>query len=999
MRKTTLLPLIQFSLYTISFLLLLLFSHANCELNDQEQAVLLNLKKHWQNPQPLGHWTPSNSSSHCSWPEINCTDGLVTGISLKNMNINGTVPPFICDLKNLTTLDLSNNYMTSNEFPRPLYNCSKLQYLDLSQNFFAGTVPDNIHRMAQLRLLNLGANSFSGNIPASIGQLTELRSLQLFACQFNGSFPPEIGNLSNLKQLELAYMTTIMPARLPSEFTKLKKLKYLWVTGSNLVREIPETIGEMAALEHLDLSINNLSGKIPRGLFLLKNLSIVYLYKNKLSGKIPQVVEALNIDVVDLSENNLTGTIPDDFGRLTKLSGLGLFINQLSGKIPDNLGRLPRLINFNLFSNNLSGTLPPDLGQFSMLEEFQVSSNRLSGQLPQHLGDNGRLVGVVAFDNDLSGELPQSLGNCNNLIILSVHNNRFSGNVPSGIWTLPNLSKLLLSNNSFTGELPERLSLNLSRLEMSYNKFSGKIPAGVSFSKNLVYLDASNNLLNSTIPQELTVLPLLTALLLDHNQLSGFLPSDIISWKLLTRLNLSRNEISGQIPKEFGSLLELSELDLSKNQLSGQIPSQLGHLKLFSLNLSSNHLTGRIPSEFENDAYVSSFLNNPRLCANWPSQNIIKCNSKNKNSSKNSFKLLAWIIGLVIAILLGLLASFFVVGMYMKRKHGLDLTWELTSFQRLNFTESDILSGIRENNMIGSGGSGKVYRVAVNPSRDIVAVKRIWNNKKPEQKLEKEFLTEVKILSSIQHANIVKLRCCISSGHSKLLVYEYLENRSLDLWLHRKSSRASTISGSVQPVVLDWPKRFQIAVGAARGLSYMHHDCSPPIVHRDVKSSNILLDSEFNAKIADFGLAKMLIKQGESATMSNVAGSFGYIAPEYARTTRVNEKIDVYSFGVILLELATARKACDGDEHTSLAEWAWRQFQEGGPIVDALDEEVKELCYLDEMCCVFELGIICTGTLPSTRPSMKEVLKVLLRCNQPLVYGEKKNAATLTSTV
>jgi Leucine-rich repeat (LRR) protein/tRNA A-37 threonylcarbamoyl transferase component Bud32 len=880
MRKTTLLPLIQFSFYTISFLLLLLllFSHANSELNDQEQAVLLNLKKHWQNPQPLGHWTTSNSSSHCSWPEINCTDGSVTRLSLPNMNITGTVPPFMCDLKNLTTLDLSYNCITSNEFPRALYKCSNLQYLDLSQNYFAGTVPDDIHLMAQLRLLNLGANSFSGNIPASIGRLTELRSLQLFACQFNGSFPPEIGNLSNLEQLKLAYITTIMPARFPLEFTKLKKLKYLWVTGSNLVGEIPVTIGEMAALEHLDLSRNNLSGKIPSGLFLLKNLSIVYLYKNKLSGEIPRVVEALNIDVVDLSENILTGTIPDDFGRLTKLSGLALFINQLSGKIPDNIGRLPGLINFNLFSNNLSGTLPSDLGRYSMLQEFQVSSNKLTGQLPQHLGDNGRLVGVVVFNNDLSGQLPQSLENCNSLIILSVYNNRFSGNVPSRLWTLSNLNKLLLSNNSFTGELPKRLSLNLSRLEMSHNKFSGKIPVGVSSSWNLVYLDASNNLLNGTIPQELTALPLLITLFLDQNRLSGSLPSDFLSWKSLNMLNLSRNAFSGQIPEAFGSLPRLTVLDLSENQLFGEIPSELGLLKL-TLNLSSNHLTGRIPSEFENDAYARSFLNNPRLCANRPSLNIAKCNSKNQNSSKNSFKLLAWIIGLVIAILLGLLASFFVVGKYMKRKHGLDLTWELTSFQRLNFTESDILSGIKENNMIGSGGSGKVYRVAVNPSSDIVAVKRIWNNKKPEQKLENEFLTEVKILSSIQHANIVKLRCCISSGHSKLLVYEYLENRSLDLWLHRMSSRASTISGSVQHVVLDWPKRFQIAVGAARGLSYMHHDCSPPIVHRDVKSSNILLDSEFNAKIADFGLAKMLIKQGESATMSDVAGSFGYIAP------------------------------------------------------------------------------------------------------------------------
>jgi serine/threonine protein kinase len=165
-----------------------------------------------------------------------------------------------------------------------------------------------------------------------------------------------------------------------------------------------------------------------------------------------------------------------------------------------------------------------------------------------------------------------------------------------------------------------------------------------------------------------------------------------------------------------------------------------------------------------------------------------------------------------------------------------------------------------------------------NPSHDIVAVKRIWNSGMLEQKLEKQFLAEVKTLSSIRHSKIVKLLCFISSEDSKLLVYEYLENGSLDLWLHRKSG-ASTFSDSVQQGNLDWPKRLQIAVGVAHGLSYMHHDCSQPIVHRDVKSSNIRLDSEFNAKIADFGLAKMLIKQRESATTSAVAGSFGYIAP------------------------------------------------------------------------------------------------------------------------
>ncbi|KAE7998651.1 hypothetical protein FH972_003176 [Carpinus fangiana] len=979
---------IQFCFYTSPFFLLL-FSHATSQLSDQEQAVLLKLKQHWQNPQSLSHWTPSNTS-HCSWPEITCTKGFITELSLTDKNINGTVPPFICDLKNLTVLDLSYNYMNSSGFPRALYSCSNLQHLDLSQNYFSGTVPEDIHRMAQLRQLNLGANSFSGNIPASIGQLTELRSLQLFQVPFTGSFPPEIGNLSNLERLELAYMSRITTT-LPSEFTKLKKLKYLWVAGSSLVGEIPDTIGEMAALEHLDLSTNNLSGKIPSGLFMLKNLSIVYLHINKLSGEIPLAVEALNIDVVDLSENNLTGTIPDDFGRLTKLTGLALFSNQLSGKIPDSIGRLPSLINLKLFGNSFSGTLSPDFGRYSMLEEFQVASNRLTGQLPQHLGDNGRLTGVVAFDNNLSGELPKSLGSCNHLKILNVKNNRFSGSVPSGVWTLSNLSNLLLSNNSFTGELPERLSLNLSRLEMSHNRFSGKIPAGVSSWQNLVHLDASNNLLDGTIPLELTALPHLSTLFLNQNRLSGSLPSNIISWKSLNMLNLGQNAISGQIPEGFCYLPRLTDLDLSENQLSGEIPPKLGLLKLTSLNLSSNHLTGSIPSEFENGAYASSFLNNPRLCANKPSPNIAECNSKNQNSSKTSSKLLAWIIG-VPAAFLGLVVSFLVIRIYRKRMHALDLAWKLTSFQRLNFTKFDILSGLTENNLIGCGGSGKVYRVSINPSHDFVAVKRIWSDKKPEQKLEKEFLAEVKILSSIRHSNIVKLLCYISSDNSKLLVYEYLENRSLDLWLNRKS-RATTVSGSVHNDILDWPQRLKIAVGAAKGLSYMHHDCSPPIVHRDLKSSNILLDSEFNAKIADFGVAKMLMKEGESTTMSAVVGSYGYIAPEYAHTRRVSEKSDVYSFGVILLELTTGRKACDGDEHTSLAEWAWRHFQEGGPLVDALDDEVKENRYLDEMCCVFKLGIICTGTLPSTRPSMKEVLKILLRWNQPLVFGQQNTAS------
>ncbi|XP_021800213.1 receptor-like protein kinase 5 [Prunus avium] len=670
---------------------------------------------------------------------------------------------------------------------------------------------------------------------------------------------------------------------------------------------------------------------------------------------------------ITCTNNSVTGSIPEDYGNLTKLTELALFLNGFSGAVPASIGRLPNLKQFRVFINNLSGTLPPDFVRYSELEGFQVSGNRLTGKLPDHLCNWGKLSTLVAYENNLTGELPSSLGNCTSLTEVKVYDNGLSGNIPSGMWTAPNLGKVLMSNNSLTCELPEKISRSLTRLEIRGNRFSGNIPTGVS-SWNLEVFDAGNNLFNGTIPQELTALPGLMFLSLDQNQLTGFLPSEIISWKSLNTLNFSRNQLSGPIPAGLSLLPVLTALDLSENQLSGKIPAQLGHLKLNSFNLSSNHLSGKIPIEFENPAYDVSFLDNHGLCAISPSAKLSICNSQPRKSRKISSAYLALI--LTFGILLSLLAlslSFFMV---RKRKRS-DSDWKLTAFQRLNFRVSKILSGLTESNMIGSGGSGKVYRVPVNCTGDVVAVKKIWKEKL-EEKLEKEFLAEVKILSSIRHANIVKLMCCISKDNSKLLVYEYSENRSLDQWLHKRK-RPSNLSRSVHHVVLDWPKRLHIAVGAAQGLCYMHHDCVPPVVHRDVKSSNILLDSDFNAKIADFGLAKMLVKQGELATI--VAGSIGYIAPG--------------NFGVVLLELTTGREANDGDEHTALAEWAWRHVQEDNPLADALDKDIKETWYLDEMCSVFRLGIYCTEKLPSARPSMKEVLQILLRCGHPGVHREK----------
>ncbi|KAG5107892.1 hypothetical protein JHK84_044799 [Glycine max] len=972
--------------YYLSIFLILSHVHSQTQLQDQEHAVLMNIKRHLKNPSFLSHWTTSNTASHCTWPEITCTsDYSVTGLTLVNGNITQTLPPFMCDLKNLTLVNFSRNFIPG-EFPTFLYKCSKLVYLDLEMNDFSGTIPDDIDNLVNLQHLNLGSTSFSGDIPASIGRLKELKLLQLHYCLFNGTFPYEsIANLFDLEFLDMSSNLVLPPSKLSSSLTRLKKLKFFHMYSSNLFGEIPETIGEMVALENLDLSRSNLTGHIPRGLFMLKNLSTLYLFQNKLSGEIPGVVEASNLTEIDLAENNLEGKIPHDFGKLQKLTLLSLSLNNLSGEIPQSVGRIPSLIYFQVMFNNLSGILPPDFGLYSELKTFLVANNSFTGRLPENLCYHGQLLNLTTYDNYLSGELPESIGHCSSLKDLKIYSNEFSGSIPSGLWTF-NLSNFMVSYNKFTGELPERLSPSISRLEISHNRFFGRIPTGVSSWTNVVVFKASENNLNGSVPKGLTSLPKLTTLLLDHNQLTGPLPSDIISWQSLVTLNLSQNKLSGHIPDSIGLLPVLSVLDLSENQFSGEVPSKLP--RITNLNLSSNYLTGRVPSEFDNLAYDTSFLDNSGLCANTPALKLRPCNVGFERPSKGSSWSLALIMCLVaIALLLVLSISLLIIKLHRRRKRGFDNSWKLISFQRLSFTESSIVSSMSEHNVIGSGGFGTVYRVPVD-ALGYVAVKKISSNRKLDHKLESSFRAEVKILSNIRHKNIVKLLCCISNEDSMLLVYEYLENCSLDRWLHNKSKSPPAVSGSAHHFELDWQKRLQIATGVAHGLCYMHHDCSPPIVHRDIKTSNILLDAQFNAKVADFGLARMLMKPGELATMSSVIGSFGYMAPEYVQTTRVSEKIDVFSFGVILLELTTGKEANYGDEHSSLAEWAWRQIIVGSNIEELLDIDFMDPSYKNEMCSVFKLGVLCTSTLPAKRPSMKEVLHILLRCGEGFAFGE-----------
>nr|GME00984.1 systemin receptor SR160-like [Ipomoea batatas] len=489
-------------------------------------------------------------------------------------------------------------------------------------------------------------------------------------------------------------------------------------------------------------------------------------------------------------------------------------------------------------------------------------------------------------------------------------------------------------------------------------------------------IDLSSNQLSGSIPGELFSMKRLQNLYLQENMLSGEIPTPMVAHSL-EEIDLSSNQLNGSIPGELFSMKRLRNLYLQENMLSGEIPTPMvAHILISVLNLGHNHLSGPIPQELGGFEYAQfaqfsreSFANNPGLSY---------CPAPISKSSRSKQKKHYIIIGcgVIAGVLIWLVTQLLVIRFTRKGRMENDgEEWSMVSFQRLGFNKWDILGGLTDQNLVGNGGSGKVYRVITKKGKK-VAVKSIRHEQKERQGLmEKQFLAEVKILGGIWHNNIVQLLCCIRGKTTKLLVYEYMDKQCVYKWLHGKKRGLTT-------QVLQWETRLKIAIGASEGLCYMHHSCNPPIIHRDIKSSNILVDSDFNAKIADFGLAKMMASEGDPETASAIVGTFGYIAPEYGSTRKVDAKSDIYSFGVVLLELATGKEAVTRNEDMNLAQWAHKHLREGNSAADAMDEEIKDPRYLEAMMAVFKLGLACTLSSPSSRPSMKDISQILQRCSE-----------------
>ncbi|XP_057466028.1 probable LRR receptor-like serine/threonine-protein kinase At5g45780 isoform X2 [Actinidia eriantha] len=492
----------------------------------------------------------------------------------------------------------------------------------------------------------------------------------------------------------------------------------------------------------------------------------------------------------------------------------------------------------------------------------------------------------------------------------------------------------------------------------------------------VISLEMASVGLSGTLSASIGNLSHLHTMLLQNNQLSGPVPSEIGELLELETLDLSGNQFTGEIPSSLGFLTRLNYLRLSRNKLSGRIPRPVANLTDLSfLDLSFNNLSGPTPKILAKDYRITG---NGFLCSSLSVQDCMRV-AKPVNETISYGKVSnhrRWVISAVIGVSCTFVVSItlIVCWVHWYRSRLLftsyvqqDYEFDIGHLKRFSFRELQIAtSNFSPKNILGQGGFGVVYKGHL-PNRIVVAVKRL---KDPNFAGEVQFQTEVEMICLALHRNLLRLYGFCMTDNEKLLVYPYMPNGSVADRLrdpcHEKPS-------------LDWEKRLRIAVGAARGLLYLHEQCNPKIIHRDVKAANILLDESFEAVVGDFGLAKLLDLRDSHVTTA-VRGTVGHIAPEYLSTGQSSEKTDVFGFGILLLELITGQKALDagnGQVQKGMILDLVRTLHEEKRLEVLVDRDLKGIFNAEELEKAVELALRCTQSNPNLRPKMSEVLKVL----------------------
>lgn len=955
-------------------------------------------------------------------------------IDLEGNLISGYLPFQFHGLKKLRVLNLGSNKIVG-EVPSVFSGFESLEVLNLAANGLNGSVPGYV---GKFRGVYLSFNQLGGVIPDEIGKnCGKLEHLDLSGNSLVQGIPRSLGNCGLLRTLLL--YSNLLEEAIPVEFGNLKSLEVLDVSRNTLSGSIPGELGNCKELSVVVLS--NLFDPVGDVEFVSLNDELNYF-----EGEMPaEVVSLPKLRILWAPMVNLEGSFPSNWGACVNLEMVNLAQNFFTGEFPNQLGSCKMLHFLDLSSNNLTGELSKEL-HVPCMTVFDVSGNMLSSSVPDFNNSvcspfpswNGNLfeTGDVSspyasfFSSKVHEQtLLSSLGGVGPSVFHNFGHNNFNGiqSLPIAPDRIKEKSgyTLLFGENKLRGSFPTYLfekcdGLDALLLNVSYNKLSGEIPSNISGTcKSLKFLDASGNQISGPIPFALGNMVSLVSLNLSRNQLQGQIPTSIGQMKDLKFLSLAGNNLSGSIPTSLGQLYSLQVLDLSSNSLTGEIPKFIENMKsLTDVLLNNNNLSGHIPAGLANITTLSAFnvsFNN--LSGSLPSNSsLIKCSSavgnpfinscrgvsltvpaanqqgqvddssssvaqatgKNSDSGFSSIEIASISsASAIVSVLIALIILFFYTRKWKpKSRVGGSAKREVTVFTDIGvpLTFENVVQAtgnFNAGNCIGSGGFGATYKAEISPGI-LVAVKRLAVGRFQGAQ---QFHAEIKTLGRLHHPNLVTLIGYHACETEMFLIYNYLPGGNLEKFIQERITR-----------VVDWKILHKIALDIARALAYLHDQCVPRVLHRDVKPSNILLDDDFNAYLSDFGLARLLGTSETHAT-TGVAGTFGYVAPEYAMTCRVSDKADVYSYGVVLLELLSDKKALDPSFSSfgngfNIVAWACMLLRQG-KAMEFFTAGLWAAGPQRDLVEVLHLAVVCTVDSLSTRPTMKQVVKRLKQLQPP----------------
>ncbi|XBJ26713.1 hypothetical protein VPH35_004079 [Triticum aestivum] len=898
----------------------------------------------------LKHW--NRSTTFCRWEGIKCSrrhPGRIVELHLAGLKLSGQISSLVGNLTFLKKLNLSTNGL-SGRLP-PLNRLHRQQILDLGYNSLQDTIPDALANCSKLRKLFLSYNSFVGEIPPKLGLLSNLSDLRFNTNNLTGTIPSTFSNSSSIQVMSLSY--NHLSGGIPDELGKLPSIRWLALGGNRLIGGFPQGLLNLSnSLRVLGLESNKLGNRLPLNIGdSLSNLQWLFLNRNMFQGKIPASLgNVLGMERLELENNNFTGEIPSSLGKLKSLYYLNLGGDGLEAKDAQSWEFFNALINCSglnilaLDRNQLDGTIPGSIGNLSnSLEMLTLGGNKLSGIVPTSVANLQSLINLGFDYNNLSGKIVEWVGMLTKLQSLNLYQNKFSGPIPS---SMGNLTQLTL-------------------LSLALNEFEGPIPSSLGNLKQLILLDLSDNTLQSNITLEVGALKQIVDLRLSSNKLTGEIPHVLGQCQNLVTIQMDQNLLIGDIPASLGNLKSLNMVNLSHNNLSGTIPEVLADLPLLDmLDLSYNQLQGEVPRTGVFKNAPSVYLDgNFALCGGVVDLGMPLCPATSQRKGKKYYlvRVLIPVFGFLSLIML-----IAIITLHKKKKSHrayISSTSFGGKFPRLSYYDLARATGnFCEANVIGRGSCGSVYRGKLTQLEMEVAIK-VFDPKM--RCVDKSFISECKVLRSIRH-------------------------RNLDKWLHEKPA-------GEEPIVLGLGQRISMVVNIADALAYLHHDSRRSIVHRDLKPSNILLDVDMNAHLGDFGIANLVLQSGSatvgqssSGTSSSnsvgLKGTIGYIAPEYANSGQASTCGDVFSFGIIILEMLIGKRPtdCMFQDGLSIVNFVERNFPD--QIVRIIDVHLQEECcgYIhgaDEIGnivyqCVLsltQLALSCTCVLPKERMIMREV--------------------------